>query len=290
MSDCSVPVEPPRRAAVWGSPVSHSLSPVLHRSAYAALGLHGWRYDRAAVGGPGEPDVVEALAGLGPEWVGLSLTMPNKEAALAAADEVSERAQLAGGANTLVRREGRWYADSTDAYGLEMTLRETGIRTAGCRALVLGSGATARAACVALAAVGADEVVFAVRDGIREQTRQTAEQLGLTVGQIPLSRLQDQAVHHPLLISTLPTGIDLGLDRVQGAPGPGQVVIDVVYGCWPTPLAQWAESGGATVVSGALMLLHQAAEQVRIMTGRPAPLAEMRAALTAAVDAGTTRR
>ncbi|MCA0435316.1 MAG: shikimate dehydrogenase [Actinobacteria bacterium] len=271
-----------RRAAVLGSPVGHSLSPVLHEAAYAALGLTGWRYDRIAAGGPGEPSVADVLADLGPEWVGLSLTMPNKEPALAVADDVADRARLVGAANTLVRRGKRWYADSTDAYGLMRALREAGAPMTG-EALVLGSGATARSACAALAELGVPAVSLAVRAGARPETVAVARRAGLAVRELPLAGLGAYAADFALLISTLPTGTDLGLTP-GGArpPGPDALVLDVAYGGWPTPLATWALAGGARVLSGLDMLLHQAAEQVWLMTQAPPPVAAMRAALEAA--------
>ena len=88
-----------RRAAVLGSPIKHSLSPVLHGAAYQALDLHGWHYDKIECDEPGLPGLVD---GMGPEWAGLSLTMPLKRVALTVADEVSPLAEAVGAANTLV--------------------------------------------------------------------------------------------------------------------------------------------------------------------------------------------
>lgn len=271
-----------RRAAVLGSPVAHSLSPVLHEAAYAALGLTDWHYERIAAGGVGEPTVADVLAGLGPEWVGLSLTMPNKEPALAVADVASPRAHLVGAANTLLRRDGGWYADSTDAYGLMRALRETDAPVPS-EALLLGSGATARSACAALAELGVTAVAFGVRAGARPETVAVARRAGLAVRELPLAELPRYGGEFPLIVSTLPTGTDLALPTDgAGAPGPGAMVMDVVYGGWPTPLASWATVGGARVLSGLDMLLHQAAEQVWLMTEQYPPVAAMRAAVESA--------
>ncbi|QQS00920.1 MAG: shikimate dehydrogenase [Austwickia sp.] len=268
-----------RRAAVLGSPVAHSLSPVLHEAAYAALGLSDWHYERIAAGGAGEPTVAEVLAGLGPEWVGLSLTMPNKEAALAVAAGATERARLVGAANTLLRRGTGWLADSTDAYGLMRALREAGAPAAG-EALVLGSGATARSACAALAELGVGAVAFGVRAQARPETVAVARSAGLATRELPLADLPSYGRDFELVVSTLPTGTDLGLPAGgAGAPGPGALVMDVVYGGWPTALATWAQAGGARVLSGLDMLLHQAAEQVWLMTEAYPPVPAMRAAL-----------
>src|SRR5260370_21064070 len=88
-----------RRAAVLGSPIKHSLSPVLHRAAYQALDLHGWHYDKIECDEPGLSRLVDSME---PEWAGLSLTMPLKRVALTVADEVSPLAEAIGAANTLV--------------------------------------------------------------------------------------------------------------------------------------------------------------------------------------------
>jgi len=157
------------RAAVLGSPIAHSLSPALHTAAYAALGLDGWAYTAHEVG---EDQLAGFVAGLGPEWAGLSLTMPLKEAAFAVAQEVSPLAREVGAVNTLVRLpDGAWSADNTDVEGLARALQEGGARdalVASGHALVLGSGATARSAVAALAELGAARVTFAVRAAARQ--------------------------------------------------------------------------------------------------------------------------
>lgn len=133
----------PRRAAVLGKPISHSLSPVIHNAGYRAAGLTGWSYSAIECAEAELPDLV---AGLGAEWAGLSLTMPLKEVGLAVAGEVSPVAAAVGAANTLVRRSDRsWYADNTDVQGMVAVLRAAGV-PAGVTVTVLGAGGTARAA------------------------------------------------------------------------------------------------------------------------------------------------
>ncbi|MBM0227778.1 shikimate dehydrogenase, partial [Micromonospora sp. ATA51] len=141
------------RAAVVGRPIAHSLSPVIHNAGYAAAGLTGWSYTRIECGAEELPGLV---AGLGPEWAGLSVTMPGKEAALALADQVSPVAAAVGAANTLVRRpDGAWYADNTDVTGMVDVLAGVAV---GATVTVLGAGGTARAALAAAARLGAAEV------------------------------------------------------------------------------------------------------------------------------------
>jgi shikimate dehydrogenase len=262
------------RAAVLGRPVGHSLSPVLHTAAYAALGLGDWSYTAIDCG---EQELPGLLAGLGPEWAGLSLTMPLKRAALAVADSVDPLAAAVGAANTLVLGAGR-RAYTTDVAGIAAALREVGL-TGPRSAVVLGAGGTAQAALAAIGTLGLDAVVVLVRDPARAgELRATADRLGVALdlraglpGPVPAA---------DLVISTLPAGAADGL-----APPAGSVVLDVVYAPWPTRFAAAAAATGGTAVSGLAMLLHQAAAQVELMTGRPAPVPAMRTALDAAVRA-----
>jgi shikimate dehydrogenase len=218
---------------------------------------------------------------LGPEWVGLSLTMPLKRVALRVADEVSELASAVGAANTLVlgapgkpRR-----ADNTDVAGILAALREAGVDRVRA-GVILGAGGTAQAALAALRELGELAPTVLVRDPARTtELRATAERLGVRPrisGGLPEVELPDGDV----LISTLPPG---ATDTLRGQPWACRpVVLDVVYTPWPTPLASAALAAGCQIVSGLVMLLHQAGAQVELMTGRSAPIARMRAALDAA--------
>jgi shikimate dehydrogenase len=262
-------------AAVLGSPVAHSLSPVLHNAAYAALGLTDWSYGLHECR---EPELAGFVDGLGPEWAGLSLTMPLKRVTLDVADEVDELAGAIGAANTLVLT-GRRTAYNTDIVGIGATLGDV-----SGRAVVLGAGGTAQSALAALREAGIDDVTVLVRDLARTpELRDTAERLG--VAPRIVAALADPAsasaelVGADVVISTLPPG---GADPLV-PPGAGAVVLDVVYAPWPTPFAAAALAAGAGVRSGLEMLLHQAVAQVELMTGKPGPVAAMRTALDAAV-------
>ncbi len=249
-----------------GRPVAHSLSPRLHRAAYAALGLD-WTYDALDCG---EDDLPALLDGLDASWAGLSLTMPLKQAVLPLLDEVSDLARDVAAANTVVLRDGRRSGSNTDVHGIVAALREAGVTTAQ-RPVVLGGGATARSALAALVELGAGSPLLVVRSEPRE-TLAAAERLGLH----PTVAAYDPDVLRgcDLLVSTLPRGAaDALAPHVVDVPA----LLDVVYDPWPTPLAAACRG---TVVSGAAMLLHQAAAQVELMTGRPAPLEAMRAALS----------
>ena len=254
------------RAAVLGRPIAHSLSPVLHRAAYAALGLD-WTYDAVEVGAEDLPAFLEQL---GADWAGLSLTMPLKQAVLPLLDSCSELAMAVAAANTVVFEAGRRRGHNTDVVGIVVALREAGVTTVE-SPVVLGGGATARSALAALAELGCRTPVLVVRSHPAE-TLAAAARLGVSPTVAPFTpQLLDGC---DLLVSTLPkAAADPVAPHVRNVPA----LLDVVYDPWPTALA--AACGGV-VVSGAQMLLHQAAAQVELMTGRSAPLGAMRDALT----------
>lgn len=264
---------------MWGSPIAHSLSPVLHRAAYQALGLVDWTYESREVD---EAGFEAALAGLDESWRGLSLTMPLKEPALQAARRVTAVAAATGAVNTLVRESDGWSGHNTDVHGLVAALREAGCESPS-TALVIGSGATARSAVAALAGLGVRRVVLMVRARPRPETVGQAQAAGLIVESIAMGVWPEADV----VVSTVPPSAVRGIAALpapRGGRGSG-VVLDVVYGEGATPLEQAAADRGWVVQSGTEMLLHQATEQVRLMTGLPAPIQAMRAALEAALDA-----
>ncbi len=274
---------PVGRAAVLGSPVKHSLSPVLHSAAYRTLGLHGWHYGMIECDEPGLPPLIDSM---GAEWAGLSLTMPLKRVALAVADEVSPLARAVGAANTLVfppggPAKGR-RAENTDVAGLVGALREAGLAHAK-QAVILGAGGTAQAALAAVRELGHQSPVVVVRDPARTgELCETAGWLGMrpTIS----GRLFDEPLPDAdLIISTLPAGAADPLSPTRW--NPGTTVLDVVYSPWPTPFAGSALAAGCRVVSGLTVLLHQAVAQVELMTGLPGPVEAMRTALGAAVAA-----
>jgi shikimate dehydrogenase len=262
------------RAAVLGSPVSHSLSPALHRAGYAAAGLFDWSYERIECDGAALPGLV---AGSGPEWAGFSVTMPGKSAAAAMADERSPRVQALGVANTLVRRDGGWLAENTDVDGLIGALR-----AAGCPApksvLILGGGGTSAAVLAALAELRTSEVVIAGRrPASTASALELAGRYDLPIRAIgwDIGGIGEAADAADLVVSTVPEGAaDELADRLAAVP----ILFDVIYHPWPTPLAASGVPGRVTV-TGLDMLLHQAFRQFELITGVPAPVAAMRLGL-----------
>ena len=272
-----------RRAAVLGSPITHSLSPVLHGAAYQALGLHGWHYGKIECDEAGLPRLV---ASMGPEWVGLSLTMPLKRVALTIADEVSPVAGAVGAANTLVFSAdgpaGGRRADNTDVAGMVSALREAGLTRVE-QAVILGAGGTAQAALAAVRELGHRSPIVLVRNLTRTgELRETAERLGMQPA-ISDGLLTEPLPAADLVISTLPGGAADPLTATRWKPD--TMVLDVVYAPWPTPLAGSALAAGCPVVSGLTVLLYQAVAQVELMTSHAAPVEAMRTALAAAVTA-----
>ncbi|NML53595.1 shikimate dehydrogenase [Streptomyces sp. R302] len=270
-----------RRAAVLGSPIAHSLSPVLHRAAYAELGLDDWSYERFEIDEAALPGFVAELDG---SWAGLSLTMPLKRAIIPLLDEVSETAASVEAVNTVVLREdGRRVGDNTDIPGMIAALRERGVEKVE-SAAVLGAGATASSALAALARVCAGPVTAYVRGEARAaEMRGWGERLGVDVRTAAWDDAAE-ALTAPLVVATTPAGAtDALADAVPDRPG---TLFDVLYDPWPTRLAAaWSERAGK-IVGGLDLLVHQAVLQVEQMTGTPkAPLAAMRAAGEAALAA-----
>ncbi|MCI3277346.1 shikimate dehydrogenase [Streptomyces cylindrosporus] len=263
-----------RRAAVLGSPITHSLSPRLHNAAYRALGLDDWSYDRFEVDEAALPGF---LGQLGPEWAGLSLTMPLKRAVIPLLDEITDTAASVEAVNTVVfRPDGSKAGDNTDIPGLIAALHEKGVEKTE-SAAILGAGATASSALAALARVCTGEVTVYVRSERRAaEMRHWGERLGVRVRPADWADAV-RAFEAPLVISTTPAG---GTDELaERLPAQVGTLFDVLYDPWPTPLAAaWAQRCGP-VLSGLDLLLHQAVLQFHQFTGDPrSPLAAMRAA------------
>lgn len=267
-----------------GKPVGHSLSPVLHHAAYAALGLTGWRYEAIECD---EGRLAPLLRASGPEVAGYSCTMPLKREVLRVAASRSPEAAAIGAGNTLVRTPGTssgWFADNTDWLGIRDALSARGVLSTG-RVAVLGAGGTAQAALAALPE--AERVTVLVRDPAR--SGDLLATAGRLRREIRLGRFDEPADlqslrEADLVISTVPPGAADFLVSVIAERRwvSGQALLDAVYVPWPTPLAGAAAVAGATIISGASMLLYQAVRQVELMTGRAAPVEAMRAALLAA--------
>lgn len=257
-----------------GKPIAHSRSPQLHLAAYRALGLCGWTYERIECDADELPGVV---GGFGPEWVGVSVTMPGKFAALRFADERTARADLVGSANTLVRTPTGWRADNTDVDGVAGALGSV-----SGQALVCGSGGTAPAAVVGLADLGVSGITVVARNPDKAaRLLDLGAQVGVPTRFCPLhdpgaSALVDEVAAAQVLISTIPADVAA---QYAASFATIPVLLDAVYNPWPTPLASAVAAAGGRVISGLQMLLHQAFAQVEQFTGLPAPREAMTCAL-----------
>ena len=261
-----------RRAGVLGSPIAHSLSPALHRAAYAALGLD-WRYDAYDVD---EARLPAFIADLDDTWAGLSLTMPLKSAIIPLLASVDDTASALQSVNTVLPVRQGWHGTNTDVFGIVAALRPL-LSGGEHRALLLGAGATARSAVAALRDLGITEITVCARRASAVQDIVTlAGGFGIDAAQAPFDA-SGQLLDHDIIVSTVPG--DAGADWAAAARATTSagVLLDVVYHPWPTVLAaSWPND---RIASGRDMLLWQAVEQVRLMTGMPAPVGAMEAAL-----------
>ena len=269
-------------AAVIGSPIEHSLSPVIHRAAWAQLGIEGWEYHRLEQDTDSLPGFI---AGLGADCAGLSVTMPCKQAVMPLLDVIDPLASAVGAVNTVVPSSGVLAGFNTDVTGIASAVRRA-CSMAGCSApssaLVLGARATASSALAALGELGiTSSTVAARRFGGPGSVVAAASRLGVTIEQVLWSDAEavDRAASSAdLIISTLPaSAADPLAERLRVREG--QILLDVVYSPRDTALRRAFESAGGVVAEGTDMLVFQAGAQVQLMTGRSPDTCVMREAL-----------
>ncbi len=266
-----------RVAAVIGDPVRHSLSPVLHNTAYAELDLD-WVYVAFEVPDGATKQALEAMRALG--IAGFSVTMPHKTAAAAACDELTDAAEVLRSVNTVtLLADGRLRGDSTDGAGFLRALDAAAEVAPGARVSVLGAGGAARAVVRALAHANARVIVCARR----LEAARAAAALGPGATACPWEERADAVRDADIVVNATPIGMggDARLPVPLDAIRAGQVVADLVYHPLETPLLAGARARAAFGVDGLGMLVHQAALQVEQWTGRVAPVALMRAAAVA---------
>ena len=251
------------RLAVFGSPIAHSKSPVLHRTAYRALGVD-WTYDAREVGADDLPGIVR---GMDDSWRGLSLTMPLKSTAHDLADTRDAIAELTGAVNTLRFSGGsganrRLSGYNTDVAGIVRALAAVGVAETA-HVHILGGGATAASAVVAAAELGAVNVSILTRS---PEKSGALVDLGRRVG-LPVTVTGFTAVNDlpapQLVVSTLPGGSTAPVAYADAVMA-GAALLDVAYDPWPSAQATAWSAAGGTVANGLSMLVHQALLQVRI--------------------------
>jgi shikimate dehydrogenase len=266
-----------RVAAVIGDPVRHSLSPILHNTAYRELGLD-WSYVAFEVPDGQTTAALQGARALG--LVGLSVTMPHKTAAAAACDELTDDAAALRSVNTVTVEDAKLLGASTDGPGFLRSLADAGCEPTGARVLVVGAGGAARAVALAFGRAAAHVQVAARRPVAAAETAELA-------GGEPVD-WDDRAaaaIDAAIVVNATPVGMgdDPAIVVAVDALHPGQVVADLVYHPLETPLLREARARGATTVDGLGMLVHQAALQVERWSGQAAPVPAMRRAAEAAL-------
>jgi len=254
---------------VAGFPVAHSRSPAMHNAALAEMGID-WLYVPLPLPPERFAETVRALPASG--FRGVNVTVPHKLAAYGMADEHTTAAAAIGAANTLSFTDGRIIADNTDAGGF---LDALAVPTGTLRALVLGAGGSARAVVHALQETGTREV------SVWNRTPARAEELAAELG----ARHSEHPGPADLLVNCTSVGLDPSTTQEQalsalGLVGyePPPIVVDLVYGAGPTAFARWARHGGARVVDGLEVLVHQGARSLEGWTARSVPVNTMRRA------------
>lgn len=270
-------------AAVIGSPVRHSLSPLLHNTAFEALGLD-WVYLALEVAPGSAVDALAAMRTLGIS--GLSVTMPHKEDVAAACDELSTDAAALRAVNCVVNHDGRLVGHNTDGEGfVDALAAELSMQPAGLHCVVLGAGGAARSIGLALARNGAARV--SILNRTIERAAETAA-LFPEVGEVLDPGEVAAAIGSCDLIVNA-TSIGMGATGAGGAGdlpidpsliGSRHTVVDIVYRPLVTPLLAAAQANGARTANGVAMLTHQAAIAFSLWTGHTAPIEAMTAAVS----------
>lgn len=255
-----------KKFAVLGSPIAHSKSPAIHEAAYRVLG-EDWSYGRFEVVKGGLKRFIENE---GQDYEGFSVTMPLKENAFSFAEVTDELSQLTKTANTLAKFDDRWFGYNTDVYGIIQAVSGK-IASPIHQVLIIGSGATATSALVAISklAPNAKIKVFARNAQSRDEVLKFAAGLGLKAKRA-FSVIGAMSKSH-LTVSTLPNGaLDSLASKLQTRTSfkPAGLLLDVAYSPWPSAIASVWTSRGAPVTSGKEMLLWQAVAQIRIFKNR----------------------
>lgn len=271
-------------AAVIGSPIEHSLSPVIHRAAWAQIGIDGWEYRRLEQDADSLP---RFIGGLGGDCAGLSVTMPCKQAVMPLLDAIDPLASAVGAVNTVVPSSGILAGFNTDVTGIASAIRRAcsqADRVLPTSAVVLGARATASSALAALGELGiVTSTVAARRFGGPGSVVAASSRLGVSIDQV-LWTDRDAVLRAvsgaDLVISTLPAGVADPLAEHMTVRE-GQILLDVVYSPRDTALRSAFERNGGIVAEGTDMLIFQAAAQVQLMTGHAPKTDVMRGALEA---------
>jgi shikimate dehydrogenase len=277
------------KAALFGYPLGHSVSPAMHHAAAGALGLdlryEPWQLPAAELG-----NALHALRGAG--WVGANVTLPHKPAVAGLVDQLTPLALRIGAVNTVFKRDGELWGENTDAPALMRCLREfVGGELTAERVLVLGAGGAARAVVVALAELGVTDLAVANRTDARAGALlgdlQARGAIPPGVGRVlPWQSLKESMALASLLVNATSAGLDgATLPVAELAPSPGTRIYDLVYGPDETPLVRHARLAGFQAVDGLWMLVYQAALAFELWMGVRPPTDIMHGAALSALRA-----
>ena len=263
-----------RSVGVLGWPVDHSLSPVIHNAAFAALGLD-WVYVPLPVAPAELPVAVAGLGALG--FAGANVTMPHKTRTAELIDELSEDARVLRAVNTIVVGADGLVGHNSDAAGFERFLRDdVGFDASGRSALLFGAGGGARACALAAARSGLAILSVAVREASRaDDLRAALEGSAIVVDVVGFD--DAPRVEADLIVNATPLGVH-GEALPLPSLHPGVVGVDLLYRAGATPFQTGVLDAGGVALGGLGFLLQQAAISFELWTGRSAPLPVMSAA------------
>ncbi|MDE2993285.1 MAG: shikimate dehydrogenase [Chloroflexota bacterium] len=281
------PADTVQLTAVIGYPLAHSISPRFQQPAFNHLGL-SVRYVARETPPEELPAFLTELRG--PQWLGVNVTVPHKEAVAAVVDELSTEARLIGAVNTVRKAGDRLIGHNTDAAGFLRGLTDAACGPQGVAALILGAGGAARAVAVALLQAGARHVTVANRTVSRAERLVATLSTSFDAARLAASPLQAEAVQPALqgadlVVNTTTVGMAHGpaadaspLDTPLMTTLPSRALIyDLVYNPAETPLLQVARAQGYRTQGGLPMLIYQGAASFELWTGQPAPVELMMA-------------
>jgi len=278
---------------IIGWPVSHSLSPIMHTRAFLETGLSNWVYVPMPVKqDPGDrlKEAVLGLRALG--FKGANVTVPYKEAVIPFLDGLSDTAKAIGAVNTIaVEADGRLIGHNTDGLGFVRDLKDHGINSQACRAMVLGAGGSARAIVYALLSHGCKHIVILNRTKIKALKLASSFQSSFPGAIIEADDLTRDAIMRAMPRDLIINATSLGLKESEAempwfdniAFRPDQVAYDIIYNPKITAFLRFAAAGKAKIINGLGMLVHQGALSFTIWTGQTPPIAAMKEAASSAL-------
>jgi shikimate dehydrogenase len=279
--------EPTELYGIFGYPIGHSLSPLMHNIAFTHHGLDAV-YLPFAVHPSHIELAVKSIVAL--RIGGVNVTIPHKQTVMAWLDELSPEARLIGAVNTIHLRDGRLHGYNTDGIGFLRALTEAGSEVAGRTVMLLGAGGAARAVAVQLCLSGIRRLYLANRTPARAEElaallKQNIPHTDISVVALEASSLAGHLPHTDIVVNATSVGMQSHDSMVLPCDelSPRHLVCDIVYRPLHTPLLQAAQQQGARVVNGLGMLLHQGAKAFEIWTDRGFPMPLIRARLLEAL-------